>query len=75
MTLEHHMENPLGAQIYVDPLGRYTVRVDDHDIDFQRKNCVNLQEDRYIVPYAAMYTIVNDPNNMKKWGIKELIYQ
>ena len=30
MTLEYYMDNPLGAKVYVDPLGRKAMRVDDH---------------------------------------------
>ena len=33
-TLEYHMENSLGAKVYVDPLGRYVVRVENHKIEF-----------------------------------------
>ena len=35
MNLEYHMENPLGAKVYVDPLSIYVVKVDDHEIEFQ----------------------------------------
>ena len=32
MTLELNMENSLGA--YIDPLGRYVISIDDHEIEF-----------------------------------------
>ena len=34
MTLEYQMENSHGAKIYVDPLGRFAIRIDDHEIEF-----------------------------------------
>ena len=34
MNLEYYMDNPLGAKVYVDPLGRKAVRVNDHEIEF-----------------------------------------
>ena len=35
MTLEYHMENSLGAKICVDPLERFAIRIDDHEIEFR----------------------------------------
>ena len=45
MTLEYYMDNPLGAKVYVDPLGRTAVRVDDHEIEFQMEVPVSVQGD------------------------------
>ena len=37
MTLEYHMENSLGAKIYVIPLGRFAMRIDNHKIEFRQQ--------------------------------------
>ena len=34
MTLKYYIENVHGAKIYVDPLGQFVVRIDDHKIEF-----------------------------------------
>ena len=51
------MENSLGEKIYVDPLGRFVVRIDDHEIEFQQEVPINIQEDMYMDPYATMYPL------------------
>ena len=70
MTLEYQMENSHGAKIYVDPLGRSAVRIDDHEIEFCQEVPVSVQGDRYIDPYATMYLVVEDYMNYNQWGIK-----
>ena len=35
MILDYHMEKPLYAQIYVDPLGRFAFNIDYHKIEFR----------------------------------------
>ena len=72
MTLEYHMENPLGAKVYVDPLGRYAIKVDDYGIEFQREIRASFQGDRYMDPYATMYILIDDLVSTNKWGIKEI---
>ena len=73
MTLEYLMDNPLGAKIYVDPLGRRAVRVDDHEIEFCTEVPVSVQGDgnQYMDPYATMYVVTEDPMSMNKWGLKD----
>ena len=75
MTLEYYMDNPLGAKVYVDPLGRKAVRVDDHEIEFQMKVPVSVQGDgrQYMDPYATMYVVTDNPMSTNKWGLKESI--
>ena len=34
LTIEYFADNALGAKIYIAPLGRFGVRVEDHVIDF-----------------------------------------
>ena len=34
MTSEYYKENSLGVKVYVDPLGRFAVRLDDYEIEF-----------------------------------------
>ena len=34
MTLEYQMENSYGAKIYIDPIGRSAVKIDDHEMEF-----------------------------------------
>ena len=58
-----------GAKIYVDPLRRSTVRIDDHEIEFHQEVCI--QGHRYMDPYATMYLIVKDPQLYNQWGIKD----
>ena len=60
MTFEYHMENSLGSNIYVDPLGRFAIKFDDHKIEFRQEVPVSIQGDRYMDPYATMYLIVKD---------------
>ena len=43
MTLEYQMEKSYGAKIYVDPIGRTAVKIDDHDIDFCQDVLVSVQ--------------------------------
>ena len=54
-TLEYHLEKSLRAKIYVDPLGRFAVRIDNQKVEFRQEVPVSLQEDRYMNPYATMY--------------------
>ena len=70
MTSEYQIENSHGAKIYVDPLGRSAVRIDDHEIEFRQEVPVSVQGDRYIDPYATMYLVVEDPMNYNQWGVK-----
>ena len=44
VTLDYHMENSLRANIYVDPLGRFAIRIDDHMIDSRQEMLVSIQE-------------------------------
>ena len=64
------MENSHGAKIYVDPIGRSVIKIDDHDIEFCQEVPVSVQGDGYIDPYATMYLVVDEPLNYNKWGIK-----
>ena len=70
MALEYQMENSHWAKIYVDPLGRFAIRIDDHDIEFCQEVPVSVQGDRYKDPYATMYFVVDKPLNYNQWGIK-----
>ena len=71
MTLEYQMENSYGAKIYVDPIGRSTIRINDHDIEFRQEILVSVQGDRYMDPYATMYLVVDEPLKYNQWwGIK-----
>ena len=70
MTLEYQMEKSHGAKIYVDPLERSAVRIDDHEIEFCQEVPVSVQGDRYIDPYATMYLVVEDPMSYNHWGVK-----
>ena len=70
MTLEYQMENSHGAKIYVDPIGRSTVKIDDHDIEFCQEVPVSVQGDRYMDPYATMYLVVNDPLDFNQLGMR-----
>ena len=65
------MESSLGAKIYVDPLGRFAIRIDDHEIEFCQEVPVSIQGDRYMDPYATMSLIVEDPQVYNQWGIKD----
>ena len=46
---------------------RYTIRIEDHDIEFVHKVPVNIQVGRYMDPYGAMYLLIENPYNMDKW--------
>ena len=70
MTLEYQMENSYGAKIYVDPIGRSAVKINNHDIEFCQEVLVSVQGDRYIDPYATMYLLVEEPLSYNQWGIK-----
>ena len=35
ITSKYHMENFVKAKIYVDPLGRFEIKIDDHKIEFR----------------------------------------
>ena len=70
MTLEYQMENSHGAKVYVDPIGRSAIKIDDHEIEFRQEVPVSVQGDRYIDPYATMYLVVDNPMNYNQWGIK-----
>ena len=70
MTLEYQMENSHGAKIYVDPIGRSAVKIDDHDIEFCQEVPVSVQGDRYMDPYATMYLVVDDPLDYNQWGVR-----
>ena len=61
MMLEYHIENALKAKIYVDPLGQFAMRIDDHEKKFFQETPVSIQGDMYMNPYATMYLIVDDP--------------
>ena len=61
ITLEYNMENSLRAKFYVDPFGRFAVRIDNHKIEFRHEVFISIQGDRYMDPYATMYLIVEDP--------------
>ena len=61
MTLEYHKENSFGAKIYVDPLRRSAVRIEDHEIEFHQEVPICIQGDKYMDPYTTMYFIVKDP--------------
>ena len=63
MKLEYQMKNSHGAKIYVDPLGRSAIRIDDHEIEFCQEVPMSVQGDRYIDPYAIMYLVVEDLMN------------
>ena len=71
MTLEYHMENSLRAKIFVDPLGRFAVRIDDHKIEFKLEVPISIQGDKYMDPYATTYLIVEDPQPYNHWVIKD----
>ena len=64
------MENSYGAKIYVDPIGRSAVRIDDHDIEFCQEIPVSVQGDQYMDPYATMYLVVVEPLKYNQWGIE-----
>ena len=70
MTLEYHMDNIHGAKIYVDPLGRYAVRIDDHKIEFIEEFPVSIQGDHYMDLHATKYLIVEDPQVYNHWGVR-----
>ena len=63
-------KNSPRAKVYVDPLGRYAIRVDDHEIEFQQKIPMSFQGDRYMDPYVMM-VIKIDPISFNKWGMKD----
>ena len=70
------MDNPLlGVKVYVDPLGRKAVRVNDHEIEFRMEVPVSVQGDGrlYMDLYATMYVVTDDPMSTNKWGLKESI--
>ena len=76
MNLEYYMDNnSLKAKIYVDPLGRKAVRVDDNEIEFCMEVPVSVQGDgsQYMDPYATMYVVTDDPMSTNKWGLKDNI--
>ena len=64
------MENSFGANIYVDPLGRPALRIDNHEIEFHKEVLVGIEGDGYMDPYATMYLIVNNPQLYNQLGIK-----
>ena len=70
MTLEYQMENSYGAKIYVDPIGRSAIRIDDHEIEFRQEIPISVQGDRYMDPYATMHLIVDEPLKYNQWVIK-----
>ena len=71
MTLKYQMKKSYGAKIYVDPIGRFAIRIDNHDIEFCQEIPVSVQGDRFIDPYATiMYLAVYDPLSYNQWGIK-----
>ena len=47
------------------------MRIEDHEIEFHQEILVSIQGDRYMDPYVAMYLIVDDPQGVNSWGIKE----
>ena len=61
MTLEYQMENSYGAKIYVDPIGKSAIKIDNHDIEFCQEVPISVQGDRCIDPYATMYLVVEEP--------------
>ena len=72
MTIECFANNALGAKIYIDPLGRFAKRIEDHVINFVQEMPFNVQGDRYMDPYGTMYILTENPHNMDKWGIIRL---
>ena len=70
MTLKYQIKNSHGAKIYVNPIGRTAIRIDDHDIEFCKEVPVSVQGDRYIDPYATMYLVIDKPLNYNQWGVK-----
>ena len=70
MTLEYQMENSYGAKIYVDPIGRFAVKIDDHEIEFRQEIPVSVQGVQYMDPYATMYLVVDVPLKYNQCGIK-----
>ena len=61
MTIEYHMDNIHDAKIYVDPIGRHAVRIDDHVIEFIKEVPVSVQGDFYMDPHGTRYLVVDDP--------------
>ena len=64
------MENLNGAKIYVDPIGRFAVKIDNHDLEFCQEVPISVQGDGYIDPYATMYLVVDKPFSYNQRGIK-----
>ena len=67
MTLENHMDNSLGAKIYVDPLGRFALRVNDHDIELYQEILVSLLIDSYMDLYQTIYLIIDELQRVNQW--------
>ena len=72
VTIEYFIDNALGAKIYIDPLGRFAVRIEDHVIEFVQEVPINFQGERYINPYGTMYKLTENSHHMDKWGIIRL---
>ena len=70
MILKCQMENSHGAKIYVDLIGKFAFKIDDHDIELCQEIPVSVQGDKYINPYATMYLVVDKPFNYNQWGKK-----
>ena len=54
MTLEYQMENSYGTKIYVDPIGRSAIKIDNHDIEFCQEVPASVQGDGSICYHYLM---------------------
>ena len=68
MFLEFVKQNQWGAKIYIDPHDNYVVRIDDQNEDYRPKPLVNYQGDRYVDNEGTLYLMVQDVENVDKWG-------
>ena len=42
MTIEYFADSAVGAKIYIDPSGRFAVRIEDHVIEFVQEVPINV---------------------------------
>ena len=62
-------ENVFGAQIYKDPLGRYTFKTNDNRTPFNEFPMVNYQGDLYIAKDGSRFQVTKYPHQIDTFGV------
>ena len=62
VRLEFCRENAIGAKVYVDSWGQYTIKIEDCHTKFDLAPWVNYQGDCYMGRDGATYQIVDNPD-------------